>query len=568
MASSLHLLSMEQFLCPICLDTITQPVTTPCGHNFCMSCLTTHWNNNPVCRCPMCQETFERRPNLKVNTFISELASQLTLLHMTDANICSAAQPKDKSGCAVLCDVCAETQHEAIKSCLECQTSYCSDHLEPHRRAAGLRRHTLVDPVVSLEDRICKEHNHFFAMFCTDDSVLLCDICATSQHVNHNVVSVQQAHNDMKGQLRDREIIVQEMIKKRQQNVSAMKESLKQSKIETTDVIDDSVQDFTALVSEIQKSQVELVKVIEEKQKAAEEEAEELISRMEQEVIELQRKQVEMMELRQTEDQLSFLQNFPHSSPPTFLMDLSMVNFNRTLEIRHMQKYLSSSTSQLRRLLNKMTTDINTFSVSNVAALRYLQLFEQNIELDHDTAHPRLILSDDGKQVRFNIGPVLKRIQALKPTMFMKHLAVMGNRGYSSGKFYFEVFVSPKTEWSLGIATASIQRRGILARSPHSGLWAIWFLKDRFEVFSYPGETVYLGKTERVGVFVDFEEGDVSFYDVQTATRIYSFTQCVFHEKLYPYFNPCDNEYGSNLAPLVIVPVSRTLDSESQGIVG
>ncbi|XP_058477538.1 probable E3 ubiquitin-protein ligase TRIML1 [Solea solea] len=557
MASSLHLLSMEQFLCPICLDTITQPVTTPCGHNFCMSCLTTHWNSNPVCRCPMCQETFERRPNLKVNTFISELASQFTLLHMTDANICSPAQPKDNSGCAVLCDVCTETQHEAVKSCLECQTSYCSDHLEPHRRAAGLRRHTLVDPVVSLEDRICKEHNHFFAMFCTDDNVLLCDICATLLHVNHNVVSVQQAHDDMKGQLRDKEIIVQEMIKKRQQNVSAVKESLNQSKIETTDVIDDSVQDFTALVSEIQKSQAELVKVIEEKQKAEEEEAEELISRMEQEVIELQRKQVELMELRQTEDQLSFLQNFPHSSP-TFLMDLSKVN--RTMEIRHMQKYLSSSTSQLRRLLNKMTTDINTFSVSNVAALRYLQQFEQNIELDRDTAHPRLILSDDRKQVRFNMGQVLKRIQDLKPTMFMKHLAVMGNRGYSSGKFYFEVSVSQKTEWSLGIATASIQRRGILARSPHSGLWAMRFLKDRFEVFSYPGEIVYLGKTERIGVFVDFEEGDVSFYDVQTATLIYSFTECVFNEKLYPYFNPCDNEYGSNLAPLVIVPVSRTLD--------
>ncbi|KAF4089028.1 hypothetical protein AMELA_G00061960 [Ameiurus melas] len=34
------LLSEEQLQCSICLDVFTDPVTTPCGHNFCKSCLT------------------------------------------------------------------------------------------------------------------------------------------------------------------------------------------------------------------------------------------------------------------------------------------------------------------------------------------------------------------------------------------------------------------------------------------------------------------------------------------------------------------------------------------------
>ncbi|XP_071319142.1 E3 ubiquitin-protein ligase TRIM39-like isoform X2 [Trachinotus anak] len=557
MASNTSLLSEDQFLCPICLDTFTRPVSTPCGHNFCITCLTSYWDNEPICQCPVCKETFERRPNLKVNTFISELASQFMLLHATDAHIWSPDQVKADGG-AVLCDICGDIQQAAVKSCVECLTSYCSVHLEPHHRAAGLKRHKLVEPLANLEDRVCKEHNHLLASFCKNDKALLCDICASSLHVNHDVVPAQRAHREMKDLLADTEARVQQMIQERQQKVQATKESVKQSKRETKDVIANSVRDLTALVSEIQRSQAELVKGMEERQKAAEEQAGGFISSVEQELAELQRTAMKMRELRQTEDQLHFLLDFPKASllPPT--MDLSTFIFNRNLEIQHVEKCLSSSVSQLRMLLVKMNTEINTSSASNDAMLTYLQRYEVNVLLDPDTAHPLLILSNDRKQVRYSMGASLWRIQNLNPNMFTEHLAVLGQRGFSSHKFYFEVFVSQKTEWCLGVATASVQRRGALVRSRHSGLWAIWFLEDKFETFSSPGKTVYLGKVERVGVFVDYHGGEISFYDVQTAALIYSFTECVFTEELYPYLNPCDNEYGSNLDPMVIVPVSRT----------
>ncbi|KAK2918422.1 hypothetical protein Q8A73_002793 [Channa argus] len=64
---------------------------------------------------------------------------------------------------------------------------------------------------------------------------------------------------------------------------------------------------------------------------------------------------------------------------------------------------------------------------------------------------------------------------------------------------------------------------------------------------------------EKVGVFVDYEEGLVSFYDVDAAALIYSFTGCSFTEKLYPYFCPCSNKDGKNSAPLIICPVNQTI---------
>lgn len=560
MASSSSLLSEEQFLCPICLDMFTQPVSTPCGHNFCMSCISCYWNDIPVCRCPVCKETFETRPDLKVNTFISELESQFMSLQVTDAHIWSLDQQQAGSGDTVQCDICTDTQQEAVKSCLECLTSYCDVHLEPHYRAAGLKRHTLVKPLASLDDRICKEHNRLLMLFCRKDDVLLCDVCASLRHVSHSVAPVQQAYKERKALVGDTEVKVQQMIKERLQKVQDMKASVEQSKTDTRDVIESSVRDLTALVSEIQKVKEELVRVIEEKQKAAEEQADGFISGMVREVVDLEITAVNLRDLKQMDDQVRFLQSFPVSSLLPHTMDLSTFSFDRHLGIQHIRKSLSKSVSQLRVLLDKMNTEINQSSegadVSDDTELRHMQRFEVDVRLDPDTAHPLLILSDDGKQVRYNEGLWLN--QNLNPNMFTVHLAVLGLRGFSSCKYYFEVFVGKKTEWCLGMATASIQKRGALIRGPHSGLWAIWFLGNKFEDFSSPNEPVHFGKVEKVGVFVDCDGGQISFYDVETATHIYSFMECLFTEELYPYLNPCDNEYGSNLDPMIIVPVHST----------
>lgn len=561
MAASNSLLSEEQFLCPICLDVFTRPVSTPCGHNFCMSCISTYWSDTPVCQCPVCKESFERRPDLKVNTFISELASQFMSLQVTDAHIWGADQQQARGGGAVLCDICTDLQQEAVKSCLECLTSYCDLHLEPHHRAAGLKRHKLVDPLPSLEKRICKEHTRLLTLYCRKDELLLCDDCASSGHVSHDVWPVQRAYKEMKARLGDAEVKVQQMIQERLQKVRSTKESVKQSQAKTKDVVANSVQDLTALVSEIQRSQAELVNVMEEKQKAAEEQANGFIGSMEQEIIELQKMMVKLRELKQTEDHLFFLQSSTNVFLLPHTMDLATFSFNRHVEIHQIQKSLSQSVSQLRLLLNKMSREINKISdstdVSNDNMLRYMRQYPVDVVLNPDTAHPLLILSDDRKQVRYSSSGLWGN-QILNPNMFTEHLAVLGDTGFSSYKFYFEVFVGGKTEWCLGVATASVQRRGALVRSPGCGLWAVWFLEDKFETFSSPNVPVHFGKVERVGVYVDYDQGHVYFYDVQAATLIYSFTQCLFTEELYPYFNPCDNEYGSNLDPMIIVPVSRT----------
>ncbi|CAL8290600.1 unnamed protein product [Lota lota] len=68
--------SKDIFSCSICLDVLNSPVTTPCGHNFCRTCITTCWDGQVQYKCPVCSKLFQTRPDLQVNAFISEMVDQ------------------------------------------------------------------------------------------------------------------------------------------------------------------------------------------------------------------------------------------------------------------------------------------------------------------------------------------------------------------------------------------------------------------------------------------------------------------------------------------------------------
>ncbi len=178
-----------------------------------------------------------------------------------------------------------------------------------------------------------------------------------------------------------------------------------------------------------------------------------------------------------------------------------------------------------------------------------------DVTLDPDTAQPKLILSDDGKQVRH--GDIKQKLPDT-PERFDPGPCVLGKEGFSSGRWYFEVQVKGKTEWALGVARESINRKGRIALSPSNGYWTVG-LRNRDEYKACDDAPVSLSlrvKPQRVGVFVDYEEGLVSFYDVESSSHIYSFTAQSFTEKLFPFFGPFLNDEGKNSSPLIITPVN------------
>lgn len=175
--------------------------------------------------------------------------------------------------------------------------------------------------------------------------------------------------------------------------------------------------------------------------------------------------------------------------------------------------------------------------------------------MDPDTAHPELLLSDDRKQVR--VQDVEHELPDI-PERFDYCPDVLAKEGFSAGRFYFEVQVKGKTDWVVGVARESINRKGKITVGPQDGYWAVG-LRNENEYWAYAAPAVRLSvreKPQKVGVFVDYEDGLVSFYDVESRSHIYSFTGQSFINRLYPYFCPFPNDICKNSASMNISPVN------------
>ncbi|XP_073708590.1 E3 ubiquitin-protein ligase TRIM39-like [Garra rufa] len=522
----------EDLQCSICLDVFTDPVSTPCGHNFCKTCLNKCWDNSQTCSCPYCKETFKQRPDLKINTTLRELVGHY-----------KKKTPEKTTD--VLCDFCEERKLKALKSCLVCQSSYCETHLEPHLRVARLKKHKLMDPVSNLEDYICQKHERPLDLFCRDDQTCVCSFCIEKDHENHNTVPIEEESQEKKNELMKTQKDVQQMIQDRTKKIQDIKHSAEVRKRNTEKEKAAHVELFTDLIRSIERYQTELLEMMEEQQKAAEKQEEELIEELEQEITELKMRNTELQQLSHTEDHLHLLQIHSSLCSPT--------NTRNWPEIS-MKTHESLET--LRRDLTQLKDTIDEKLTQTVSReLKWMQQYAVDVTLDPDTAHPYLILSDDGKQVRD--GDIRQKLPD-NPERFDTCVNVLGKEGFSSGRFYFEVQVKGKTKWTLGVARESINRKGDITLSPSDGYWTVWLRNgNEYKALSDPSVSLSLRvKPQRVGVFVDYEEGLVSFYDVESSSHIYSFTGQSFTEKLYPYFSPCTNDGGKNSSPLIITPVN------------
>nr|XP_033941529.1 LOW QUALITY PROTEIN: E3 ubiquitin-protein ligase TRIM58-like [Pseudochaenichthys georgianus] len=546
MSAASCLLIEDQFLCSICLDVFTDPVSTPCGHNFCKACISEYWDRNVPSQCPNCKKVFNTKPELLVNTFISEMAAQFRQSAQQKASSSSSEQQVVKPG-EVPCDACTGIRLKALKSCLVCLESYCKTHLEPHLTRAGLKKHQLIDPEENLESRMCVKHDKLLELFCKTDQVCVCMLCTVSDHKTHDVVPLKEGYEGKKAELGKTEAEIQQMIQKRRLKIQEMNRSVELSKEGADREIADGVQVFTALKESVERSQAELIDTIKEKQRETEEQAEGFIKELEQEVSELKKRSSEVEQLSRSEDQLHLLQSFTslNAAPPT----------KNWTEVRvrppSYEGTLRRAVTQLEEMLSKQMKKLLEVELKRV------QQYEVEVTLDPDTAHPELILSDDGKQV--------KHVDEMKtlpdnPERFDYWGNVLAKQSFSSGRFYYEVQVKGNTEWELGVVRESISRKGDITLSPQNGYWTIVLMNgNEYKAHADPSVSLSLkSQPQKVGVFVDYEEGLVSFYDVDAAALIYSFTGCCFTEKLYPFFGPSIEDVGKHSAPLIISAVNHT----------
>ncbi|XP_071988339.1 E3 ubiquitin/ISG15 ligase TRIM25 [Engystomops pustulosus] len=185
MAQSLDVMA-EELTCSICLSLFTTPVTLPCGHNFCSACLDLSWKGAELSSysCPQCRYVFSSKPELRKNTLLSNLVSQVEAARGEEPNQQEEEEeeePETPDKGALLCDSCRKVV--ASKTCLTCMASFCQEHLMPHLQSPAFLDHLLSHPLRDLQQRKCTEHNKLMDHYCWDHEQCLCCYCALGHKV-------------------------------------------------------------------------------------------------------------------------------------------------------------------------------------------------------------------------------------------------------------------------------------------------------------------------------------------------------------------------------------------------
>ncbi|XP_028298559.1 E3 ubiquitin-protein ligase TRIM21-like [Gouania willdenowi] len=393
--------------------------------------------------------------------------------------------------------------------------------------------------------RMCLKHSKPLELFCQSDQTCICLMCSVLEHKSHEIVPLGEECEEKKVELEKTDAALQQMIQKRREKLEEIRESVRIRKNAADRGKAEGVKMFTALMELVQRGLKELIEKMEEQQEAEKTEAEGLIKELEEEISELMKRSSEVEQLSRSKDHLHLLQHFCSLNAPPATKDWTEV----------MVRPSSYEETVLRAVAQ--LEDTLSDKIKMMKKMKIMHQFAVDVTLDPLTANPHLVLSDDGKQVY--CSDVWKNLPDNKER-FSPCACVLGKQNFSSGRFYFEVQVKGKTEWTLGVVKESINRKGDITLSPKNGYWTV-ILRDGNVYKACEDHPVILHLKrvpEKVGVFVDYEEGVVSFYDVDAAALIYSFTHCCFTHKLHPYFSPFNNDGGKNSAPLIICPVNQS----------
>uniref|UniRef100_A0AAY4CDB0 E3 ubiquitin/ISG15 ligase TRIM25-like n=1 Tax=Denticeps clupeoides TaxID=299321 RepID=A0AAY4CDB0_9TELE len=337
---------LDLFTCPVCLDLLKDPVTISCGHSYCMSCISGHWDwgdQKGVYSCPQCRHTFIPRPVLFKNPLIAELVENMkkTRLQAAPPALCYAG-PGD-----VECDVCTGRKVKAVKSCLVCLVSYCETHFKVHNEANPGGKHTVTDATGPLQEKICSQHSKLAEIFCQTDMKLICYLCAMDEHKNHDTVSAKAVRKTKQIQLVETQMETKQRLQDREEELQELREAVETLKRSAQAAVEDSEKIFTQMIRSIEKMRSEVCKMIRDQQKAELSLAEGHLELLEQEIVDLRRRDAELEQLSHTEDHIHFLQRFPSLCAPPGSKDLPNITVNQSFSFQAVVKSVSALKEKL-----------------------------------------------------------------------------------------------------------------------------------------------------------------------------------------------------------------------------
>ncbi|XP_062274545.1 tripartite motif-containing protein 16-like [Scomber scombrus] len=527
-------LDRETLSCSICLDLLKDPVTTSCGHSYCMSCIKGCWDGEDqrkIYSCPQCREAFTPKPVLKKNTMLAALVEQLkkTGLQAAPADHCYAG-PED-----VACDFCTGRKLKAFKSCLVCLASYCENHLQSHYDVAPLKKHKLVEPSKKLQENICSRHDKLMEIFCRTDKKSICYLCTMEDHKGHDTVPAAAERTERQRELEVSRLNIQQRIQHREKDVKLLQQEVEAVSLSADKAVEDSEKIFTELIRLLQKRSSDVKQQIRSQQETEVSGVKELQEKLQQEITELKRKDAELKQLSHTEDHNQFLHNYPSVSQLSEPTDSSSINIRPLRYFEDVTAAVSELRDKLQDILRDKWTNIS-LAVTEVVLLsepepktraEFLQ-YSREITLDPNTVNTELLLSDGNRKVE----RTSQQSYSSHTDRFTSYPQVL-SRESLTGRCYWEV--ERRGRVFVAVAYKNISRAGdesLFGRNDKS--WSLYCVTNGYVFYFNNIQTPVSGPvSSRVGVYLDHRAGILSFYSVSETMTLLHRVQTTFTQPLY-----------------------------------
>lgn len=421
---------------------------------------------------------------------------------------------------ACIREYCKESSRNV--SCPQCRKTIQPRNFRPNRQLANMVEIAVrlgVEAAKKAREIVCKEHKEPLKLFCERDQSPICLVCRESRgHRDHAVAPIEEAAQAYKEKLQSNLCFLQ---KEREEfepyGEERSDELLRQTEFERRKILSEFEQ-LHVFLSEQQCLLLAQLEMLDE----------EILRRRHEYVTKVSEKKLLLNEL------ISEIQRKCSQPATEFLKDVGST-------LSRCECVKVPTPEPVSPVLKKRVSD---FSENNNLVTGVLAVFKENLRaqldkekvnvtLDPETANPHLILSENGKSVRLGAG----RLDVpANPKRFMSSPCVLGSEGFTTGRHYWELEVGDGDGWAVGAARESVERNR-KSTLQTEGIWAVRLGWDRqYTALTFPPTPLSLDeKPRKIRVHLDYEEGQVTFYNAENMAQIFNFSAS-FNEKIFPYF--------------------------------
>nr|XP_012603341.1 tripartite motif-containing protein 16 isoform X3 [Microcebus murinus] len=389
-------------------------------------------------------------------------------------------------------------------------------------------------------------------------------LCQITKSQERSRAGDQFADNDPKphpqAELRGTQLDLERKLKLNENAIARLQANHKSVLVSVSEVRAVAEEQFGKLLAAVRKAQADVMLFLEEKEQAALSQANGIKAHLEYRSAEMEKSREELERVAAISNTVLFLEEYRQFKEAEDSDAFPSVYIGLKDKLSGIRKVIADSTAHLVQLLENYKGKLQEFAkeeeydirtqVSAVVQRKYrtskpepstreefLQ-YAHDITFDPDTAHRYLRLQEDNRKVA-NTSPWEHPYPDL-PSRFTHWRQVLSQQSLFLHRYYFEVEISGAGIY-VGLTCKGIDRKGEERNGCISGndfSWSLQWNGKEFTAWHSDTETPLKASAfRRLGIYVDFPRGTLSFYGVEydAMTLVHRF-DCKFSEPVYAAF--------------------------------